>query len=209
MKHVLTRRLSLISALAFAGSATLLVSSAPLPVQDGGSEKAPKAKAPVQPEDYGKWESLGRSMALSADGKWMAYTISRQNGNGDLRIRVLATDSTEVIEHGMSPQFSDDSNWLSYRTTVSREEREKLQKAGRPIPNKTYLRNLVTGETEEYEKIRSMRFSEDSRFAILQQERGASAMPGDLHQRISRRDLRDLIEYLSRLRGASPKSGTP
>ena len=41
-------------------------------------------KAPVQPADYGQFESLFMSRdfgGLSPDGKWLAYGINRSNRN--------------------------------------------------------------------------------------------------------------------------------
>ena len=61
----------------------------------------------ITPEDYGKWEQLG-SGTLSPNGAWLAYPISRVNGENELRIRHIGTDSIIVAPFGSRATFSDD-----------------------------------------------------------------------------------------------------
>ncbi len=128
-------------------------------------------KRPVRPEDYGKWESLGFGSALSPDGKWLAYQIRRVDGESELRIKMLAADSEEVVEYGGRPTFSDDSNWVTYSIGISDEERERLQSSGRSAPSKIGVRNLTTGEEEVIEGVTSASFSEGSQYLIMRRSR--------------------------------------
>ncbi len=50
-------------------------------------ETAAPARA-ISPEDYGKWESLGGGR-LSPDGSWIAYQVSRVDGESELHLRLL------------------------------------------------------------------------------------------------------------------------
>src|SRR5689334_750093 len=87
----------------------------------GGAAAAPhgeKARRPVAPEDYGAWETLGQA-TLSPDGRWVAYAIARADGDGELRIRMLATEATDAVKYGSNPQFSRDSKWLAYAIGAS------------------------------------------------------------------------------------------
>lgn len=43
-------------------------------------------KPTIQPEDYGKWESLGYQVQISPNGKWLAVPIRRVNDKNELRI---------------------------------------------------------------------------------------------------------------------------
>jgi dienelactone hydrolase len=129
-------------------------------------------KRPVRPVDYGKWESLGWSNALSPDGRWLAYQISRVNDENELRLRMLATDATETFPYGSRPAFSADNNWLAFSIGVSEDEREKLQKAGKPARNKLGLHDLTNGETEEIENVASFSFSDDGAYLVMRRYPG-------------------------------------
>ena len=77
-------------------------------------------------DDYGQWERLGAS-TLSADGRWLANSISRVNEENELRIRPLAdSDSIIVVAYGSSPEFSANGQWLAYGIGLSEEAREGL-----------------------------------------------------------------------------------
>ena len=56
---------------------TLLVAGMVVPIHGQDPE-------PVQPEDYGQWESLG-SGTLSPNGQWLAVPISRVNRENETR----------------------------------------------------------------------------------------------------------------------------
>ena len=54
------------------------------------------------PADYARWESIG-STVLAPDGAHVAWTISRVDGDGDLRFRAVRGDSTHVVVAGSRP----------------------------------------------------------------------------------------------------------
>ena len=123
-------------------------------------------KPPIQPEDYGQWESLGMGQ-FSPDGQWMVYTISRTNGENELRIRSLSIDSTRVVAYGSRPAFSPDSRWLAYSIGFSEEERDKLEQAKKPVQNKLGLLDLQTGEEKVLEAISSFSFAEEGSWLTM------------------------------------------
>ena len=88
------------------------------------AEPAPGPRLTTE-ADWGEWERLGTDI-LSPDGRWMAYTIRRNDGTSELRLRVIATDSTEVFEQGGGPTFSSDGKWLAFSIGKSDAEREAL-----------------------------------------------------------------------------------
>lgn len=124
-------------------------------------------KPTLTPADYGKWETLGFA-TLSPDGRWIAYPITRVNGEDELRIRKLDEDSTRVVAYGSRPTFSDDSRWLAYSIGVSEQEREKLQEQKKPVHLKLGLLDLQTGKTITFERVASFAFSDDGRFLAMQ-----------------------------------------
>jgi dipeptidyl aminopeptidase/acylaminoacyl peptidase len=120
----------------------------------------------VQPADYGRFENLS-SYSLSPDGRWLVYAVSRVNEENELRLRMLATETTEAIAFGTQANFSNDSQWLAYLIEVSPAEREKLEKAKEAVKTKLGLRNLLTGDRVEIDNVASFAFSEDGRFLAM------------------------------------------
>jgi dipeptidyl aminopeptidase/acylaminoacyl peptidase len=105
--------------------------------------------------------------SLSRDGKWLAYGISRVSGDGELRVRSLATDSTRVIPLGSAPAFSADSRWLAYSIGLPERERERLEKAKQPIRQKVGVLDLMTGGEQVFEDVASFTFSEEGAYLVL------------------------------------------
>ncbi len=120
----------------------------------------------VQPADYGQFESLGGA-ELSADGRWIAYSVTRVNEESELRIRMLATEDTDTVPYGSNPKFSGDSQWLAYSIGISPAEREKKEKSKEPIELKLEIRHLVSGEKFSVDKVASFSFSDDGRFLVM------------------------------------------
>ena len=118
-------------------------------------------RQPITPDDYGKWESLGFSTQLSANGQWMAYQISRVNEENELRVAALSGDTTFVVPYGTSAQFSKDGRWLAYSIGVSPKERKRLEKQKKPVHSKLGLRDLVSGDTLVIDAVPGFSFSDD------------------------------------------------
>ncbi|MGP0069444.1 MAG: S9 family peptidase [Isosphaeraceae bacterium] len=129
-----------------------------------------RAKAPVKrairPEDYGAWESLG-APALSPDGRWLAYGIARADGEGEMRLRMLATEATETLPHGARPQFSKDGKWLAYTIGVSEADREKAAKTKEAVKSKLGVRNLVGGQSTTIDDVATAAFSYNGKFLVM------------------------------------------
>ncbi|MFC1545332.1 S9 family peptidase [Gemmatimonadota bacterium] len=123
-------------------------------------------KPVLTPEDYGKWESLGSS-SFSPDGQWVTWSISRVNGENDLRIHSLSADSTKIIEYGSRPTFSDDSRWIAYSVGFSEEERDQMESAKKPIRNRMGLFNLTSGEVLQVEDVSSFVFRDNGGFLAM------------------------------------------
>lgn len=105
-----------------------------------------QAKPFVTPADLAKWETLGRSQ-LSADGTWLAWSITRGDQDGSLHLRGGSSDTQVAIPFAQSPAFSSDSKWFAYLVGVSTKERERLTKEKKPVHNAFVARNLATGDT--------------------------------------------------------------
>jgi dipeptidyl aminopeptidase/acylaminoacyl peptidase len=145
-----------------------------------------KGKPAVSPPDYAQWESLRTDpQALSEDGRWLAYTVSRVDKKQSLHLLDLKgrKKSKPVVSYpqGGDPVFSKDGQWLAVSIGKSPEEIRKLAKAppgearppeggGPPGGRVVKLRRLKDGETTELKSVRSIRFSGDSRFASFEIE---------------------------------------
>src|ERR1700722_7300162 len=119
-----------------------------------------QTKLPPAPADYGQWETLvetgaggGRGGAsaggLSPDGKWLAYGITRSNGNNELRVTNIAAGTAKTTAFGTQPAFSSDSKWLAFSIGYSETQADRLRKDDKPVQNKLGLLNLATGEQTE------------------------------------------------------------
>lgn len=132
----------------------------------GTAPAARQQKPTLVPADYDRWETPG-SATFSPDGHWLAYPITRVDGDQELRYRALAPDSTRTVKHGRNAEFSADSRWLAYSIGVSEKEREALEKASKPVRSKLGLVDLRTGATVTVDDIASFAFSGDGRYLAL------------------------------------------
>jgi dipeptidyl aminopeptidase/acylaminoacyl peptidase len=137
------------------------------------------------PADYARWESIGVS-ELSPDGRWLAYTISRVDGDDELHVRAIAHDSASVVKFGSRPVFSSNGRWLAYTIGRSTAERERLQAAGQAARLKVAIRELRSGSTLVIDDITDFDFSGDGSFIVLH---GYPAAGGSAGHTIVVRDL--------------------
>jgi dipeptidyl aminopeptidase/acylaminoacyl peptidase len=123
-------------------------------------------KPVVMPADYGRYENLGPG-TLSADGRWLAFGISRVNESVEVRLRSLERDTTLVLAHATAPAFTPDSHWLVYSIGVSPPERERLERERKPIQNRLGILDLRTLATIEIERVASFALSRDGHYVAM------------------------------------------
>ncbi|MGH7574554.1 MAG: prolyl oligopeptidase family serine peptidase, partial [Longimicrobiales bacterium] len=99
--------------------------------------------------------------------EWLAYAITRVDGDGEVRLRETAGDSTHVLELGRNPAFSKDGRWLAYTIGVAEKEREALEKANKPVRSKLALIELDNNERLVIDDIPSFSFSGDGRYLAM------------------------------------------
>src|SRR5258706_14706860 len=68
------------------------------------------AKRPLNHRDYDKWKSI-QSQVLSRDGKFLAYALFPQEGDGELVVRNLATGKEARESVGAVPAPPDNTNF--------------------------------------------------------------------------------------------------
>jgi dipeptidyl aminopeptidase/acylaminoacyl peptidase len=136
-------------------------------------------------EDYDRWSTIGQ-VALSADGRWMTFSYSPNDGDSKFFVRDLdnlENEPVELPENGSGPVFSDDSRWLAY---VDSPGSGGGRGAGAEQPPRTralHVRDLATGEETEIENPSSFSFSNDSHWLAVHKSRpggggGAAAASG-------------------------------
>ena len=141
-----------------------------------------QGRSPVASSDYGRWETPGAS-ALSPDGRWLAYGVTRVDERTELRVRSLVRDTTITLAMASAPQFAATSRWLAYSIAVTPEERLKLEKDKKPVRSSAGVVELATGRTHVLAQASSFRFSPDGRFLAV---RTVAADP-------AKRDVADLL----------------
>ncbi|HYV98939.1 MAG TPA: prolyl oligopeptidase family serine peptidase [Gemmatimonadaceae bacterium] len=188
--------------------------------RDGGGLKV------LNLEDYGRWQRIGGA-AISADGKWMHYTLT-QNEGGEPRLFIKNIDRGDSLMivlgggggaggrgggggrgaaaaagGGSGPAFSDDSKWITYTVTggagrgagrgaaggggggrgrggppqTPPQAGAGTQQAAAPASH-LELRNLATGEVQNFTGVASSRFSPGTKYLVLRMNRPQGAPAG-------------------------------
>jgi hypothetical protein len=138
-----------------------------------------QTKLPPAPADYGQWETLvdaggGRgggagAGGLSPDGKWLAYSINRSNGNNELRVTNIAAKSTKTAAFGAQAAYSADSKWLAYSIGYSETQLDRMRADNRPVQNKLGLMNLATGDQTVIDDVEVFSFSPSGAWLAMRQ----------------------------------------
>ena len=100
---------------------------------------AAQSKPTLTPADYDQFESVAAGAArggLSADGRWLAYAITRVAGNNELRITPIGGSTTRTVPFGSGAVFTSTSQWIAYGIGQSEAEQERLRAARQPIQRK-------------------------------------------------------------------------
>ena len=68
---------------------------------------------PITIEDYARFKRIAGA-SISADGKWMHYTVTPNDGDGTLFVQSLDSTTKHEIPRGTGASFSDTSRWVAY-----------------------------------------------------------------------------------------------
>ena len=133
---------------------------APVPTsaQEEDQDAAPRA---IGLQDVLDWKRIV-GPSISKDGRWFAHRLSPTEGNSELVVRSLR-DETEhrfpVGERGGAVRFSDDSHWLAFAITPTKEESDGPRGSNGPPRNDVGILDLSTGEMTEFEDVQSFAFA--------------------------------------------------
>jgi len=164
---------------------------------------AQNAKRPLNHHDYDSWHTIA-SQHLSADGKFLAYSVFPQEGDGEVIIRNLVTgkdqhepagarpqpDSSAVPEEGPAPAargvtvaFSADSRTLVFSTFPSKADTDKAKKekktpAQMPKDGMVIV-DLASGKATRIERVKRFQMPEKANgfLAYLREAPESAATP--------------------------------
>jgi dipeptidyl aminopeptidase/acylaminoacyl peptidase len=182
------RAVRLTATVLLAAAAPVVLGALPLPAASASSSPLVRlaelaAGKPVRTIEYQKFERLAGSR-LSPDGRWLAWGVSRADGESAVHLRDLeagdAEDAVTTWDNGGRPDFSPDGRWFMLIEGVSRDEREALEKRRQPVPSTLVLRDVTTGEDERIERIASASFSADGAYLLLRRQGGSGIVVREL-----------------------------
>ena len=121
-------------------------------------------KKPLDHSVYDGWQSIGERI-ISADGKWVAYTITPQEGDADLFIRSADNISIKTqIPRGYNPRFTEDSRFLVFRIRAfykeTRDARIKKKKPEDFPKDSIGIVELGKGDLVKIAKVKSFKMPE-------------------------------------------------
>jgi dipeptidyl aminopeptidase/acylaminoacyl peptidase len=96
----------------------------------GISPGAQETKRPITHDVYDSWKSI-QGTAISRDGRWLAYALVPQDGDGELVVRELASGAERRHPRGKEPVFTPDGRFLVFRIAAPHAEVDKAKKAGK------------------------------------------------------------------------------
>jgi dienelactone hydrolase len=155
----------------------------------GSAKSDPGDKKVLGLADIGRWNRIANA-ALSADGKWMTYVLTPNEGDGTLYVRQLDGEKTYNIPVGSGPVFSDDSRYVGYFVSPPSANGRGGRgggggrgqaggAAGAPAGQRRFeLLDLSTGETYPVPDASTFKFSKGSKFLAV---RGSKANASAKH----------------------------
>jgi dipeptidyl aminopeptidase/acylaminoacyl peptidase len=142
-------------------------------------------KRPLTAADYDRWQSV-KSEKISDDGRWIAYQIDPQDGDGRLEVTATGTNSNRtryVFPRGYLAQFTPDSKFLVMRLKVPvadvRKAKLKKKKSDEMPKDSVLALNLTTGKSTKLPNAKSFAFGKESGLwlAVLQEHKEANEKP--------------------------------
>ncbi len=161
------------------------------PAQQSGGQKT------LDATDLSFWKSI-RNAATSADGRWFAYVLAPNEGDGEVVVRPTSAGAREwrfpigeaVVQpfnpFDQTPRnaplvISGDAKWTAFSTYPTTQEAKKLKKDKKPIQAGLLVINLATGEKRDFEKIQRFSFAgEHPSWLVMKRYPGEGATASDL-----------------------------
>lgn len=114
-------------------------------------------------EDVMKFRDI-HDPQISHNGKWIAFEVKPDRGNGTGEVRSLAGDQSFSIPRGSLSQFSEDSGWVAFVIRPDFLETENAETPDERPKKGLAVLNLSNGESWGRDSVQNFAFSEDSRW---------------------------------------------
>lgn len=153
-------------------------------------------KRPLNSSDYDRWQSV-KSEKISDDGRWTAFQVDPQDGDGRLEAWATGTNASRthyVFPRGYMAQFTPDSKFLVMRLKVPvadvRKAKLKKKKADEMPKDSLLALNLTTGKSVKLPNVKSFAFGKDagSWLAVMQERKDTKEKPAARVTAQTRRD---------------------
>ncbi len=154
--------------------ALTLLSAATLSAQQTANQKASgeaaAGKKSLEIADYARWRSI-QSPLITDDGLWAAWVYTQIRREDQLIVQHIDTGKKHTVERASRPVFSDDGKWVAYSVAPTIKEIDKLEKDKKPIPRRTELMNLQSGEKVGWDNAASFEFAKGSSHLVIKKAR--------------------------------------
>ncbi len=114
--------------------------------------------------DFANWNRIENRL-ISNDGKFVAYEINRQKGDGFLIIYNVDTQKSDTVFHGSKPQFSVNSDYVVFNIRVPEDtlRKHKLAKTAKDkMPKEQFgVYNLKSGVLSKFDKVKSYQIADE------------------------------------------------
>ncbi len=171
-----------------------------------GQIPAQSAKRPITASDFDSWKSI-QGMTVSRDGKFVAYVLQPQDGDGELYVKSTTADTEWRVPRGyrpptpppdpadpvataafqatgrlLRPTFSADSKYLFFNIEPNKADILKARKDKKPpaeFPkNALGIMDLANGKVTRVEEAKSYQVPEDgSGFVAILKEAAREERP--------------------------------
>ncbi len=150
---------------------------------------AQSTKRSLTHEDYDGWKSVQRT-SLSHDGKWVAYEVNPQEGDGLLVVEAPSISQKIIIPRGYGAKFMVDASYLVAKIKPQREV-VRVAKKQKAKPDKMPKDSLVVisladGKQRFYAYVLSFALPEDAGRWLAVLSKAAEA-PKDTTQKASKK----------------------
>lgn len=153
----------------------------------------PAAPKPIALEDYAKFKRI-TGTSISADGKWMLYTVTPNDGDATLFVKSLDGEKVFDVVRGSNASFSDNGRWVGYfidppaatgrgrggaggRGGTPPAPATGVASGTAPAPARAFeLLDLSTGTKTPFPSVGSFEFSPDGEWLLIR-PRSAQAAP--------------------------------